>query len=316
MPLQVPIKASVIQTSPSLWLLGSSIECYRLATGEPAEPCVASWKDGDSWFILRLATSDKPNDALPSEPDVFSLVHEGGTMSAVWAVGNNAFCKVKSWTADMPLESKAIQFVQQTLPQVPVPEVIHNWVEDDRSFLLLKRAEGMTLRDAWQTMSIPQQEFILDEVVRLCNLFASVTSDRLQGVQGGPVLEPYLAHSRKDTLEPLTVCESKRYFFREDLHPNPEIGSQFHFYHPDLGPGNIMVSNNQISAIIDWEAAGFYPRFWISTKPSVSPGLDFYPPIPGVEDIEWRRRLRMKLEEQGYPRFAEWFMEWRRSRSR
>lgn len=120
----------------------------------------------------------------------------------------------------------------------------------------------------------------------------------------------------QDTLEPLTVCESKRYFFREDLHPNPEIGKQFHFYHPDLGPGNIIISNNQISAIIDWEAAGFSPRFWISTKPSVSPGLDFYPPIPGVDDIEWRRRLRMKLEEQGYPRFADWFMEWRKSKSR
>lgn len=122
-------------------------------------------------------------------------------MSAVWAVGNNAFCKVKSWTADMPLESTAIQFVQS-------------------EFLLLERAEGTTLRDAWQTMSIPQQEFILDEVVHLCNLFASVTSERLQGVQGGPVLEPYLAHSDKDTLEPLNVCESKCYFFREDLHPN------------------------------------------------------------------------------------------------
>lgn len=161
----------------------------------------------------------------------------------------------------MLLESKAIQFVQQTLPQVPVPGVIHNWVDNDRSLLLLKRVEGTTLRDAWQTMSIHQQEFILDEAVRLCNLFASVTSNRLRSVQCGPVLEPYLAHSGKDTLGPLTVCKSKRYFFREGLHPNPEIGSQFHFYHPDLGPGNIIVPNNRISAIIDWEGAGFYLRF-------------------------------------------------------
>src|SRR5699024_2625615 len=98
-----------------------------------------------------------------------------------------------------------------------------------------QRAESTILRDAWQTMSIPQQESILDEVVHLCNLFASVTSERLQGVQGGPALEPYLAHSRKDTLDPLTVCESKRYFFWKDRHPNPEIGSRFPFYHPDLG---------------------------------------------------------------------------------
>lgn len=106
------------------------------------------------------------------------------------------------------------------------------------------------------------------------------------------------SHSSKDTLDPLTACESKHYFFSEDLHPNPEIGKQFHFYHPDLGTGNIIIANNKISAIIDGEAAGFYPRFWISTKLLVSPGFDFDLSIPGVDDVEWRRRLRMKLEEQ------------------
>lgn len=198
----------------------------------------------------------------------------------------------------MLLESKAIQFIQQTLPQVPVPGVIHNWVDNDRSLLLLKRVEGTTLRDAWQTMSIHEQKFILDEVVRLCNLFASVTSNRLQGVQGGPVLEPYLAHSGKDTLEPLAVCESKRYFFREGLHPNPEIGSQFHFYHPDLGPGNTIVSNNRISAIIDWEGAEFTPVSGFLPNRQSRQVSNFYPPIPGVEDTEWGRKPRMKLKNK------------------
>jgi hypothetical protein len=76
----------------------------------------------------------------------------------------------------------------------------------------------------------------------------------------------------------------------------------------------MITEENEIAAIIDWESAGFYPRFWISTKPSVSPGLDFDPSIPGVEDVEWRRRLRIRLEEVGYPRFADWYMEWRTAR--
>lgn len=108
----------------------------------------------------------------------------------------------------------------------------------------------------------------------------------------------------------MTVSECKRYFHGR-FDGTPDIGDKFYLYHPDLGPGNIMVSNQKISAIIDWESAEFYSRFWIATKPSVSPGLDFYPPIPGVEDVEWRRRLRAGLEENGYPRFSEWYMKWK-----
>lgn len=165
-------------------------------------------------------------------------------------------------------------------------------------------------------MSAIQQESVLAEVVHICDILASITSERLQNVHGGPVLEPYLAHSERDSLEPLSVYESKRYFFRENLDHNTEIEERFLLYHPDLGPGNILVSNHRLSAIIDWECAGFYPRFWVSTKPSVSPGLNFHPPILGIPDTEWRRRLRVKLEERGYPRFVEWFMDLRKTKSR
>ncbi|KAJ5446744.1 hypothetical protein N7445_001565 [Penicillium cf. griseofulvum] len=314
MPSSVPIRNSVVQISHSTWRLGCTIECDRIA--EPDDTCAAAWKDGEYWYILRLATSEQPPDATPANPHEVRLIHEGGTQSAVWAIGNNALCKVHHWSSDTTSESETIKFVQKKAPQVPVPEVVYSWVDGNRSFLVLKRAPGITLRDAWGTMSATQHDSILEEVVHMCDILASITSERLQNVYGGPVLEPYLAHSERDSLEPLSVCESKRYFFREDLHPNPEIEERFLLYHPDLGPGNILVSNQKLSAIIDWECAGFYPRFWISTKPSVSPGLNFHPPISGIDETEWRKRLRTKLEERGYPRFAEWFMEWRRTKSR
>jgi hypothetical protein len=83
----------------------------------------------------------------------------------------------------------------------------------------------------------------------------------------------------------------------------------FHFYHPDLGPGNIMVSaNGEVTGILDWEATGFYPSFWIATKPSVAPDLDFYPSEPEIDDYEWRRSLKIKLESRCYPQAAAWYM--------
>lgn len=315
MSSSVPIRNSVVQISSSKWRLGCAFECDRLA--ELDDTCAAAaWKDGEYWYTIRPATSEQSIDDTPANSGEVRLIHEGGTGSAVWALGNDAICKVHYWSTDTTSESKTINFVQERVPEVPVPEVIYSWVDGNRSFLVLKRVPGITLRDAWGTMSNIQQDFILAEVVHLCELLASVTSERLQNVYGGPVLEPYLAHSKNDSLEPLSVDESKVYFFREDLHPNPEIEERFHLYHPDLGPGNILVFNNKPAGIIDWESAGFYPRFWISTKPSVSPGLDFHPPIPGISDHEWRKRLRMELEDRGYPRFAEWFMGWRRTKTR
>jgi len=308
----IPVRNSVVQVSHSTWRLGCTIECHQAT--EPDETCAAAWKDGEYWYTLRLAKNEQQPDDTPANSNGVRLIHEGGTLSAVWAIGNNAICKVHHWSSDTTSESETIKFVQANTPHVPVPEVIHSWEDGNRSFLVLKRVEGITLRDAWETMSAAQQDSILNEVVHMCDTLATVTSDRLQNVYGGPALEPYLAHSNNDSLEPLNVFESKRYFFREDL-DNPEIGERFYLYHPDLGPGNIIVRDQKLSAIIDWESAGFYPRFWISTKPSVSPGLNFHPPISGVHEGEWRKRLRMKLEELGYPRFADWFMEWRRTKS-
>lgn len=313
MSVSVPITNSVTQISPSLWRLGS-MECEKSV--EPNRQGLAAWEDGDFWYTLRAAASESPSEIAAASSSELRLVHEGGTMSAVWAIGDNAFCKVKYWKPETPSESETIEYVRRNAPLVPIPEVIYSWIDRERSFLILRRVQGTTLRDSWETLSPAQQDSILDDVVRLCDVLASITSTQLQNVQGGPVLEPYLAHSKRDLLEPMGVSDCKRYFFRADLHPNPNVGEQFHLYHPDLGPGNIIVSNKKISGIIDWEAAGFYPRFWIATKPSVSPGLDFHPPIPDVDDLEWRRRLRMKLEEHGYPRFAEWYMKWRKTKSK
>lgn len=156
----------------------------------------------------------------------------------------------------------------------------------------------------------------MDEVATFCLDLASLTAERLQSVQGGPVVEPYLAHSGQNLLEPLSISESEAYFYRADLEPNPIIGNRFHFYHPDLGPGNIIITEQKVSAIIDCEAAGFYPHFWISTKPSVSPGLNFHPPISNVDEVEWRRKLRIKLQSYGFLRHAEWFLEWSKTKGR
>lgn len=216
----------------------------------------------------------------------------------------------------MESEDKTIAFVKKIAPQISTPEVIYTWTDHDRSYLILRRMEGSTLRDAWASLSLSQRHSVVKTIATHCDLLAQNTSQMLGSATGRPVLEPYLSPSNSGLLGLLTHKECERYFSAPS-DGCPTIGRDFHFYHPDLGPGNIMVSDDgRVAGILDWEAAGYYPAFWIATKPSVSPGLDFDPPIADLDDFEWRKCLRMELERWGYPQAAEWYMKWESSRQR
>lgn len=310
-----PINRSIRQVSPTHWQIGLLV-CERIDTNDTIPPAdaLAAWKEYNFMYIIRK-TKDSENAfplCLGCSDDV-QLVHEGGTLSAVWEIGGAAFCKVKAWNAAMESEDRTIAFVKEVAPQISTPEVIYTWTERDRSFLILKRIEGCTLRDAWTSLSPSQRDSVVTTITLYCNILAENISTTLSSVSGKPVLEPYLAPSSSDLLGPLRREECAGYFSASSGEC-PPIGKVFHFYHPDLAPGNIIISNGCVAGIIDWEAAGYYPRFWIATKPSVSSGLDFCPPIAESNDFDWRKRLRIELEDGGYPQVSGWFMTWRKAR--
>jgi hypothetical protein len=84
-----------------------------------------------------------------------------------------------------------------------------------------------------------------------------------------------------------------------------QLGQPYYYYHADLGPTNIMVScDGNVNGVIDWESAGFYPHFWIGTKPRVSggfvlEGLDGRR-LEGDEWKGWLLLLHKSLEEKGF----------------
>lgn len=95
--------------------------------------------------------------------------------------------------------------------------------------------------------------------------------------------------------------------------PPPDIDPRFHFYHADLGPTNIMVSEDgdRVTGIIDWESAAYYPRFWVATKP-VTAGA-FYLECETDEPKLWGHLLGHALEANGYKRQDTAFRRWRKA---
>ena len=95
--------------------------------------------------------------------------------------------------------------------------------------------------------------------------------------------------------------------------PPPSIDTLFYFYHADIGPTKIMLSDdgNLVTGIIDWESAACYPQFWIATKPVYAGAFQLE--CETDDQKLWGQLLGQALEASGYKRLNTAFRSWRKS---
>ncbi len=284
--MEQEIGHSVARTNPHAcrWVIGTSMVCEKADGGPKSVPAdaVAEWQDGGRTLYLRKRQAD---ESLEGD-FAADRIHVGGTSAAVWCLGEDTFCKAHAWIEGLELEANNLRFVTEKLPDVAIPEVLYTWIDRDinRTFLLTKRVEGQVLDDVWPRLSTLQRREIADYIARVCVTLADNTSSRLETITGCGIYEPYLLESAPkshptwkprllgpfDSPEALRACTAKA-----SSQPPPAIDPTFYFYHADLGPTNVMVSENgRVTGIIDWESAAFYPRFFLATKPSISGGFN------------------------------------------
>ncbi|PVH83497.1 kinase-like protein, partial [Cadophora sp. DSE1049] len=156
---------------------------------------------------------------------------------------------------------------------------------DQTRFVLMSRAEGVTLQSIWGSLSEDQKLSYSRQVAEVLQELRKYTSPVAQKVDGTPLddiaigvcldlvpcckkigstrkawidnLAEELRHGlarRHKTNDPGFI-EEKFQELRERF-PNQE---PYVLSHGDLHAGNIMVKDGKIEAIIDWELAGYYP---------------------------------------------------------
>ncbi|OAA62213.1 Protein kinase-like domain protein [Cordyceps fumosorosea ARSEF 2679] len=157
--------------------------------------------------------------------------------------------------------------------------------------------EGETLSAAWRTMSQETRLDIAHQLGRLLkimralppppNFIGAFQLDELRDYQHNDVFVRPACRNEEGLDEYLTedytipACVKRRFL--------KGIGTshKFVFSHGDLAPRNIMVHDNHIVALIDWEAAGWYPEYWEYVK---------FMHIAG-RDTEWRRLVDVIFPE-------------------
>lgn len=93
----------------------------------------------------------------------------------------------------MELESETLAFLTAKFPHIPIPEVVHSWLDRkfNRTFLLLKRINAQTLDDAWPSLS-SKQHHIATTVAQYLRDLATLQSPSFQSATERGILEPFL----------------------------------------------------------------------------------------------------------------------------
>lgn len=336
--MEPPIGESVALTRPDRCSIGSGLYCEKVL-GSPPENAVSIWNDGDSTYCLcpkaemdtdkdlvqAQAKEDTTKDPMP-EDLVVSKIHEAGYAAAAFAIGPNTICKVRSWVEGTASEFETMEFVRKNAPSVPIPQVYFYWIDRawNRSYLFMRRVPGQDLDSGWKKLSKSQRYQLAREVAAHAKSLAQFTSKYVESTDGHGLTESYLLQDvdHAGSLEPWMLPTHPRYTAEQltsrltaqgkGLIPPTIEDETFHFYHEDMGPSNIFVAdpipekNSQqpiLSAIIDWESAGYLPKWWVVAKPLVAPmafNLDWR--FHEREDLKvWRLSLARALHDYDFP---------------
>ena len=323
--MEPPIAQSITLIGPDCWAMGSMMLVEKI-TGSPPAEALKVWNDGESTYCIR-PNPEPITTRLPPPGETGDKVYEAGTQAVCYAIGEGTVCKVKPWKEGRTSEAETLKFVQKNAPSVPVPESYYYWVDEawQRCFLLMRRAPGQSLDDAWGKLTDLQRRKIAEEVATHIETLAKFTSTRLESADGKGVRESrlvfeYEGHDKSlpswvPTIHPRYTAEQLTTRLSEYGTVAPPFIEAFHFYHQDMGPTNVLIvdpipeENSElplISAIIDWEDAGYYPHWWICTAPLVSGAYRLNWKLYQKTDA-WQQALADSLEARGLYSNLQWY---------
>ncbi|RAK96386.1 aminoglycoside phosphotransferase family protein [Aspergillus ibericus CBS 121593] len=163
---------------------------------------------------------------------------------------------------------------------VPVPEVIVTSFDGEKGNIHMTIIPGTCLEVKWDMLDIQSKESICLQLWDLISKWREIPlPSNLTGLyqcaaDGSPSRDPLL-EDLQSPKRPLTSDSElrgriyERYLYFGGLrykHTLPDMlprSDRSVFTHGDIAPRNIMINDeNQITGILDWEYAGWYPDYW------------------------------------------------------
>ncbi|KAI0142313.1 kinase-like protein [Hypoxylon sp. NC0597] len=266
----------------------------------------------DKTFLTQPGAAE-PQPQSNAEPSCKLLVTKPGGRS-VWSLGSKYILKERGYYPGSELEVTNTNFIANKA-KGRVPRIVASWREGDRFFSVQERIEGEPLEDALPKLTKEDLARIGKQVGEFIIELRSITRPQMQMMDGRPVIDrrlfkplPGSAHAS------YSICTSHdqvaanlAYSIRHLVKPETlytlmakmPSAMPFTFSHSDLHEGNIMVKDGNFVGLIDWELAGFYPRWWEFVN-SCELLSDYLPAeLQDQDALAWFRVYHTIRESQG-----------------
>ncbi|GKZ22967.1 hypothetical protein AbraIFM66951_001488 [Aspergillus brasiliensis] len=244
---------------------------------------------GDSGPQVNLLYS-APGFAVPDPESINTMVNNSNT---IFDWGGVKIAKISPEVAvkfgsHVTLgEAKSMMFVDQNTETVPVPKIFayYSYGPIDRDigdfgslydyYIFMSFVERQSLDKTWETYDGDTKGRIANQLKGYFNELRRIDHSNYIGSVGrGPVADPILEDAKtkgpfdsEDDFDNAIISAYQSRAPKRHI-KNVLAGMLSHkrhdtvFTHGDLRHRNIMVDNENITGIVDWEFSGWYPEYW------------------------------------------------------
>ncbi|EPE31261.1 Protein kinase-like (PK-like) [Glarea lozoyensis ATCC 20868] len=208
-----------------------------------------------------------------------------------------------------------MQFISQHT-SIPVPKVYCAFTHKGITYIVMEKIKGEMLGENWVKRSEASKVKILAQLRGMVKEMRAISPPQGQGVSnvdGGVIYDARLM-SDSSFHGPFESIHNFHRYLRQAFEASPDhypdvselIALQDRSWppavmtHGDLSSLNILVRDDTIVGIIDWETAGWYPTYWeYTTASQVNPWNSFWADeidkflVPMPEELKMER-IRQK----------------------
>jgi aminoglycoside phosphotransferase len=180
-------------------------------------------------------------------------------------------------------EANTLQFIAKHT-SIPIPKVHHAFTHHGKSYILMERVRGETIATRWPTLSEASKLSIFNQLKEIIKELRSVPyqTGGISNLDGGPIHDFRLQNSSwgpfrtvtdfhlslrnnvtlqsfesSKTLNADEISDLKRLIAFHEREPRAPV-----LTHGDLSSLNILIRNDVVVGIVDWDTAGWLPYYW------------------------------------------------------
>jgi len=151
---------------------------------------------------------------------------------------------------------------------IPTPNVLGIIRRGSTTYIITRYVKGKTLGESWKDMNDTHKHHIILDLIKYMDIMRNDRHNHICSINDGKIIDNMIFVNECGPFKSQKEFNEVLLSGIEDKLSCPilDIDRNINFTHGDLAPHNIIVKNNKIVSIVDWEYSGYFPEYWEYTK--------------------------------------------------